>query len=95
MRQRLAFPPLGYHRSGGVYLVLDCQADRQTLVADLRSSRYRHPLRVVAFDAADGWMCDVTAEVARQILSCAAELEPQVAPCGARFLTAGVPEERP
>jgi hypothetical protein len=37
--------PLAHTAEGTVYLVLDCQADRQTLVADLFSGQYRHPLR--------------------------------------------------
>jgi hypothetical protein len=55
--------------------VLDCQTDLQTLVADLFSGRYRHPLRVVAFNPVEGSMCDVTTEIAREVLSCAVESE--------------------
>jgi hypothetical protein len=43
--------PLAHTAEGTVYLVLDCQADRQTLVADLFSGQYRHPLRVVTLRA--------------------------------------------
>jgi hypothetical protein len=39
------------------------------------SGRYRHPLRVVAFDTEDGGIRDVSAEIARQVLSCAVESE--------------------
>jgi len=42
------------------------------VVADLLSGRYRHPLRVVAFDTEDGLVRDATAEVAREVLACAA-----------------------
>jgi hypothetical protein len=31
------------------------QADPNTIVADLLSGQYRHSLRVVAFNTADGW----------------------------------------
>jgi hypothetical protein len=51
------------------------QADSKTVVADLLSGQYRHPLRVVAFNTAEGWARDVSAEIARQILTCARELD--------------------
>jgi hypothetical protein len=63
MPQRAATPPLAQGRDGTVYLVLDdfgalgsafretdaARADLTTVVADLLSGQYRHPLRVVAF----------------------------------------------
>jgi hypothetical protein len=58
MAQRAAPPPLAHSRAGIVYLVLDdfgdgcayretdaAQADPKTVVADLLSGQYRHPLR--------------------------------------------------
>jgi hypothetical protein len=80
--------PLPSH-DGTVYLVLDdfgpfgtayretdpAAADRKTVVADLLSGQYRHPLRVVAFNIAEGWARDVTGEVARELLARAAELD--------------------
>jgi hypothetical protein len=77
MPRRAATPPLPQSSDGTVYLVLDCAADLQTLVSDLLSSRYRHPLRVVAFSA-DAGTRDVTAEIARKVLTLAAELEREV-----------------
>jgi hypothetical protein len=66
-----------------VYLVLDdfgkfgqayretdpTQADRQTVVANLLSGQYERPLRIVAFNTAEGWARDVTAEIAQQALA--------------------------
>ena len=75
MSLRAATPPLARSTDSTVYLVLDCAADLQTLVSDLLSSRYRHLLRVVAFDTVDGGTRDVTAEIAREVLSRAVELE--------------------
>ncbi len=63
MPHRAATPPLAQSRDGTVYLVLDCKADLQTVIADLLSARYRHPLRVVAFNTAEGRARDVTAEI--------------------------------
>jgi hypothetical protein len=81
--------PLVPSRDGTVYLVLDdfgqlgrayretdpAEADRKTVVADLMSGQYRHPLRVVAFNTAEGWARDVTAEIAREVLARARESE--------------------
>jgi hypothetical protein len=63
-------------------LVLDSQADLQTVVADLLFGQYRHPRRVVAFNTADGWMRDISADIAGEALSCA--LETDSAPPGHR-----------
>jgi hypothetical protein len=85
-----------------VYLVLDdfgalgcayretdaAQADPRRVVADLLSGQYRHPLRVVAFNTAEGWARDVSADIARKVLNCALELDQDLP--GARFCGAGV-----
>ena len=66
-------PALSPNHDRTVYLVLDdfgplgcayretdpAEADRKTVVADLLSGQYRHPLRVVAFNTAEGWARDV------------------------------------
>ena len=72
---RAAFPPLFHSRDGTIYLVLDCQADLKTVVTDLLSGQYRRPLRVVALNTQDGCIHDVSAEIARELLSCEDELE--------------------
>jgi hypothetical protein len=61
MPLRAATPPLAQSRDGTVYLVLDSQADRKTVVADLLSGQYRYRLRVVAF--AEGRARDIIAEI--------------------------------
>jgi hypothetical protein len=43
------------------------KADRQTVIANLLSGQYERPLRIVAFNAAEGWARDVTAEIAGEI----------------------------
>jgi hypothetical protein len=76
-------PSLVPSRDGTVYLVLDdfgkfglayretdpTQADRQTVIGDLVSGQYERPLRIVAFNTAEGWARDVTAEIAREVLA--------------------------
>jgi hypothetical protein len=90
--QRAASPPLAHGREGTVYLVLDdfgalgsafretdaAQADLTTVVADLLSGQYRHPLRVVAFNTAEGWARDVSADIARKVVSRARELDDEL-----------------
>jgi hypothetical protein len=72
---------LAEHREDTVYLVLDDfgafgrayretgegRADRQTLLANLLSGQYERPLRIVAFNTAEAWARDVTAEIAREV----------------------------
>ena len=76
-------PPLSASCNGTVYLVLDdfaefgrayretdpARADRQTVLADLLSGQYERPLRIVAFNTAEGWARDVSAEMAREALA--------------------------
>jgi hypothetical protein len=92
MPQRAASPPLAQGRDGTVYLVLDdfgelgsafretdpARADLTTVVADLLSGQYRHPLRVVAFNTAEGWARDVSADIARKVVTCARELDEEL-----------------
>jgi hypothetical protein len=76
-------PPTPSDHEGTVYLVLEdfgrsgrayretdpMRADRQTALADLLSGQYERPLRIVAFNTAEGWARDVTAEMAREVLA--------------------------
>jgi hypothetical protein len=41
--------------------------DRGTIIRNLKSGEYNNPVRVVAFNTAEGWARDVTAEIAREI----------------------------
>jgi hypothetical protein len=64
-----------------VYLVLDdlgrhgrawCETDEEatdleTVITYLLEGQYRNPLRVVSFDAAEGWARDVSADVADEL----------------------------
>ena len=60
---------------GGVQLYRETvaeQADKETVIADIASGQYEHPVRVVAFNTAEGWSRDVTEDVAREMLDRAA-----------------------
>jgi hypothetical protein len=76
-------PPLSTTCNGTVYLVLDdfgefgrayretdlTRADRQSVLADLLSGQYERPLRIVAFNTAEGWARDVSVEMAGEVLA--------------------------
>jgi hypothetical protein len=56
--------------SGQAYRETDpTQADRQTVVANLLSGQCERPLRIVAFNTAEGWARDVTAGIAQEVLA--------------------------
>ena len=98
MQRHVGPPPSASDRT--VYLVLDdfgklgsayretdpADADLETVVADLLSGQYSHPLRVVAFNTAHGWSRDVTAEVARELMVRTAVLDDELAPHVREFL---------
>jgi hypothetical protein len=45
------------------------EADEKTIVGNIISGEYSHPLRVVAFNTAEGWARDVTEDIANAVLS--------------------------
>jgi hypothetical protein len=69
------------HSDRDVYLVLEdfrhlgrawretdeAQADRKTLVRDLLEGQYENPVRIVAFNTAQGWSRDVTVDIADEL----------------------------
>jgi len=42
-------------------------ADRETLIRDLVEDQYSRPIRIVAFNTAEGWSRDVTVDVADEL----------------------------
>jgi hypothetical protein len=43
-------------------------ADRLVVMRDISQGQYKHPLRVVAFNTAEGWSRDVTEQIARELV---------------------------
>jgi hypothetical protein len=41
--------------------------DRETLIRDLMDGQYSHPVRIVAFNTAQGWSRDVTVDIADEL----------------------------
>ena len=42
-------------------------ADRETLIRDLVEGQYGYPIRIVAFNTAEGWSRDVTSDIADEL----------------------------
>lgn len=42
-------------------------ADRETLINDLLAGEYSSPVRIVAFNTAEGWSRDVTVDIADEL----------------------------
>jgi hypothetical protein len=42
-------------------------ADHDTLIRNLMDGQYRHPVRIVAFNTAEGWSRDVTKDIADEL----------------------------
>jgi len=42
-------------------------ADRETLISNLLSGEYNEPIRIVAFNTAEGWSRDVTVDIADEL----------------------------
>jgi hypothetical protein len=43
------------------------KADRETLIRDLVEGQCSHPVRIVAFNTAEGWSRDVTMDIADEL----------------------------
>ena len=54
---------------GSAYVETDeAKADETTIIENILSGKYSHPVRVVAFNTAEGWSRDVTEDIARAVL---------------------------
>ena len=55
---------------GRAYVETDeAEADEATIVENILSGQYSHPVRVIALNTAEGWARDVTEDIARVVLS--------------------------
>jgi hypothetical protein len=54
---------------GRAYVETDeAKADEQTVISNISKGEYSNPVRVVAFNTAEGWSRDVTEDIARVLL---------------------------
>ena len=69
-------------RLGRVYRETDVDAtDLETVISDLLGGQYSNPVRVVAFNTAEKWSQDVSADVAHE-LRCRCDLQMRDIPFG-------------
>ena len=58
-----------YRPIGRAYREVDEEkTDRETLIRHLIEGQYDHPVRIVAFNTAQGWSRDVSTEIAREVV---------------------------
>ena len=58
-----------FGRNGRAYLETDtAAADRETIIRNFISGQYETPVRVVAFNTAEGWSRDVSEDIAHEVL---------------------------
>jgi hypothetical protein len=67
---RTLTPPLAPKLTDGrAYVETDeAEADEWTVVSNIMDGQYSNPARVVAFNIAEGWSCDVTESIAHVCL---------------------------
>ena len=56
------------------------RTDREIVITELMTGQYSNPVRVVAFNTAEGWARDVSEEIADELMRWYAEQEREVAP---------------
>ena len=76
-----------FGRLGRAYVETDeAQADEASIVENILSGQYSQPLRVVAFNTAEGWARDVTEDIARAALTKAQRERRSIARAAQEFL---------
>ena len=58
-----------FGKLGRAYIETDeAQADEWTIVSNIANGEYSNPVRVVAFNVAEGWSRDVTEDIAQAVI---------------------------
>jgi hypothetical protein len=58
-----------FGRNGRAYLETETsEADRETIIRNFISGQYDRPVRVIAFNTAEGWSRDVSEDIAYEVL---------------------------
>ena len=101
----LAPGPVGH---GPVYLVVDdfgqlgrvyretdeADGTARTVIRDMIRGEFHRPIRVVAFDAGEGWARDASAEIAKAVAEVADEQHRSLGRTTREFLERHLPEGR-
>ena len=76
-----------FGRLGRAYCETDeADADEKTIIENILSGQYSSPLRVVAFNIAEGWARDVTEDIARAVLNLAGRENRSIGKSAQEFL---------
>lgn len=87
----IVFDDFGKH--GRAYRETDeANASFESVVDDLLGGQYSSPMRVVAFNTAEGWARDVSEEVAQEMVMRAADRDVQLVDGARRFVDRYVDE---
>jgi hypothetical protein len=70
------------------------RTDLESVISDLMAGQYDDPVRVVAFNTAERWACDVSEDIAREIRRRADLAYEDVSSTIERFVTCHVGRER-
>src|SRR5450755_3699260 len=67
---------LNDYKTGLAYVETDpAEADRETIIRNFLSGQYANPLRVMAFNTAEGWSRDVSEDIAGEVLERAVDAD--------------------
>jgi hypothetical protein len=89
---------LNDYRTGLAYVETALnEADRETVIRNFMSGQYSNALRVVAFNAAEGWSQDVSEDVAYEVLDRTYDADDTLSEATKRFIDRHVTlgEKRP
>jgi hypothetical protein len=71
------------------------EATRAKVIRNIADGQYRRPLRVVAFNTAEGWSRDVTEDIAREMLEFALRKTEPLSHSAGRFIERILDEDIP
>jgi hypothetical protein len=81
---------------GSAYIETDeAEADEATIIENILSGQYSHPVRVVAFNTAEGWARDVTEDIARAVLVKACDEDRSIGIAAQEFLVRALGVDAP
>ncbi|MHB0784450.1 hypothetical protein [Bradyrhizobium sp. 5.13L] len=66
----------------------ETDTDLETVLKDILSGQYAYPLRIVCFNAIEGWSRDATSDVADALAERAADTDAEIAPALQGFIEA-------
>jgi hypothetical protein len=78
---------LNDYKTGLAYVETDpAEADRETIIRNFLSGQYANPLRVMAFNTAEGWSRDVSEDIASEVLERAFDADDSLLEGTKRFI---------